>query len=395
MRAQMVMGQYEDEAPIQSWNTFGIQTAASLGRGGAGFSIAADSSSSLFNPALLTRLPRLSICFSGSYNSASLYRYSIFNTGVFTSSRNKTLEIFSGDLIAVSGRIKGWAVSISVSGQENYRRPDLNWEYTFRSQPYYSMTFEQIGTLINANLSLARKISDRLSVGLGLNSVKGNLEKQVEESWFVSGVTITDRKSFDMKGFYLNGGIIWNVSENVFLAAVFRTPYQKKADSESLYRFAFPSGGTDIRIEGEGESVFDQPAVIGIGINSEIFREVFFAADVSYFNWSRYRANFFGEDLRREFKDVVKVNAGFELTSRYPLFGAELASPIRFGYIYDPQPMKEPDSFYYGLTLGTGVRFRNVLADFAYFIGKESGSGHSLAVRKILLTVSFATGMEL
>jgi long-subunit fatty acid transport protein len=395
IRAQMAMGQYEDEAPLQTWNTYGIQTAASLGRGGAGFTLAVDSSSSLFNPALLTQLSQLSICLSGAYNAASLYRYSIFNTGVFRSMQNQTLGIFTGDYIGFSGRIGDWALSLSVSNHESLSRPGLDWNYTFKNQLYYTLSFEQKGILVNTNLSGAKKISDSLSIGLGLNYVRGNFEKHIVEQWFFPDMTITDSKTLQVEGFYLNGGIVWSPSKTMSLAAVFRTPYKRKADGDSLYRFEFPAANTDIQITGGGESVFLQPMVIGLGMNFEFFKDVLFAADVSFFNWARYEVDFFDETLPRDFKNIIKANAGFELFSRYSLFNLNLVSPLRFGFIYDPQPMRTPDSFYYGLTLGTGFKFRNVIADFAYFLGKESGSGHNLAIKKILVTVSFQIGRVL
>lgn len=395
IRAQMDMGQYEDEAPIQTWNTYGIQTAASLGRGGAGFTLAVDSSSSLLNPALLIQLPQLSICLSGAYNAASLYRYSIYNTGVFTSVQNQTLGIFSGDYIGLSGRIGDWALSLSVSNQESFNRPDTNGNYTYGNQLYYTLSFEQNGILVNFNLSGAKKISDSLSIGLGLNYVRGNFEKHIVEQWFFSDKTISDSKTLQLKGFYLNGGIVWSPSKTMSLAAVFRTPYKRKADGDSLYRFEFPAANTDIQIAGGGESAFLQPMVIGLGMNFEVFREVLFAADVSYFNWARYEVELFDEILPRDFRNIIKANVGFELFSRYSLFNLNMVSPLRFGFIYDPQPMRTPNSFYYGLTLGTGFKFRNVVADFAYFLGKESGSGHNLAIKKILITVSLQTGRVL
>ncbi len=45
--AQLVLGQYEDEAPLGTWNIFGAPSAASIGLGGAQFARAWDGSISL------------------------------------------------------------------------------------------------------------------------------------------------------------------------------------------------------------------------------------------------------------------------------------------------------------------------------------------------------------
>jgi hypothetical protein len=64
--AQLVLGQYEDEAPLRSWNTFGLTVASSLGRGETQLALAEDCSAALGNPALLASLPKFSVGFNGS-----------------------------------------------------------------------------------------------------------------------------------------------------------------------------------------------------------------------------------------------------------------------------------------------------------------------------------------
>src|SRR5512136_1825422 len=79
--AQLLLGQYEDEAPLGSWNLIGAPPAAAVGLGGALLARAWDPSVSLRNPALLTSLPRLSASVSASYGGASLFKYALVNTG--------------------------------------------------------------------------------------------------------------------------------------------------------------------------------------------------------------------------------------------------------------------------------------------------------------------------
>ncbi|MFC2161789.1 hypothetical protein ACFLRX_09085, partial [Acidobacteriota bacterium] len=78
---QLVLGQYEDEAPLQTWNIFGITTAASISRGGTSFTLAEGSEVSLSNPALLVKLPKFTLTLSGSYRITMLNKYGIVNTG--------------------------------------------------------------------------------------------------------------------------------------------------------------------------------------------------------------------------------------------------------------------------------------------------------------------------
>jgi hypothetical protein len=388
-RSQLVLGQYEDEAPLQTWNTLGITTAASLGRGGTSFTLEKNAAASLVNPALLIKLPTFSLAVSGSYKTTALSKYAIINTGVLMTIQNLTLSLYAGDFAGASIRIRGWAFSVSAGFLEDYSRPSVSWEYTPQGHRLYYIKFEQKGHLINTNLSLAKKITDWLAVGLGLNLVQGKHEKHVEEKWPQSEISISDDQTHDLQGTYVNGGLLLDLSEKLAVAAVFRTPYEREASSESLYRWLNLNTDVDIKIDASEESVFKQPLVLGMGVHYRILESLLLAGDVSFFNWSNYRVDYFGETRRRDFTNVIKINAGLEYTSTHMLFNLNVNVPFRAGIIFDPQPMNNPDSYYLGYTLGLGLQFRNFYLDMGYLSAREHGSGHNLTAQKILLTLSF------
>ncbi len=393
--SQLVLGQYEDEAPLQTWNLFGITTASSLSRGGTSFTLSDGSAVSLSNPALLTKLPRFTFSLSGSYRATMLNKYGIVNTGAFYSPQNSAFGLYSGDFFGFSFTIKSWAFSLSVGLPEKYNRPDVSWDFEFGGQLYYSLTFNQTGALLNYNFSVAKKLTNGIAFGLGFNLIQGSYEKHVEEQWAQAGQTISDDKTFDFYGLLINAGIVFDISENLTVAAVFRSPYNKKANSESLYRFVDTTVSTDIQIDSSETSVFHQPLLIGLGLQSNILRNLTIAADASFLNWSNYKVNYFGEILRRDFKDVIRLNAGLEYRNKYPLFNTILEMPIRLGVIYDPQPMENPKSYYFCYTLGAGIRFRNVHLDLGYISGKEYGSGFDLGFHRIFLTFNYSVGQTI
>jgi len=393
--SQLVLGQYEDEAPLQTWNTFGITTAASLSRGGTSFTLSESSAVSFSNPSLLVKLPKFTLSFSGSYRTTLLNKYGIVNTGPFYSPQNSAFGLYTGDFAGISLNIRGWAFSLSVGVRENYSRPEVNWDFEFAGQLYYSIKYNQTGTLFNYNFSLAKKLTPGIALGLGLNLIQGTYEKQVEEQWIKANQTISDDKVHDFHGFFVNGGIVFDISENFTVAAVVRSPYKKNADSESLYRFIDSSIGTDIQIDSSETSIYYQPLLIGLGLQSNILRNLTIAADASFFNWSNYEVSYFGETLRRDFKDVIRLNAGLEYSNEYPLFNTTLNVPLRLGVIYDPQPMKNPNSYYFCYTLGAGIRYRNIHLDVGYISGKEYGSGFDLAFKRIFITFNYVIGQTI
>jgi hypothetical protein len=385
----MVLGQYEDEAPFRTWNTFGITTARSLAMGETQFTLGSDCAVSLTNPALLTRLPKITFAVSSSFNIAQLYRYSIVNTGPFYTRENLSIRVIAFDFAGASIRLKKWTLALSIGLIESYDRPLAEDVYDPAGTVLYLLRVDQEGNLKNINFSIARKLFGGLSVGIGLNYAYGFLEKDISEQLNAGSIAITDSKSHKFQGFYLNGGLVWKLADKIEVAAVFRMPYVKKSKSESFLNYLSPGGDTDIIIEASSRDEYKQPFVAGIGVSYKFSPKLRAASDFTFYNWSKYRVNYFEEELRRDFKDIIKIGAGIEHLSSRRVFGQEVNIPLRAGLIYDPQPMKEPNSSYYYLSLGTGIHWGKFLFDGAVILGRESGSGNSLTASKVALSLSF------
>jgi hypothetical protein len=386
---QMVLGQYEDEAPLRTWNTLGITTARSLGMGETQFTSGSDCAVSLTNPALLTRLPKITFTMNSSFNIAQLYRYSIVNTGPLYSRKNLSLSLFAFDFAGSSIRLKNWTMALSIGLIEAYARPHAGYDYSPAGTVLYRLKVNQGGNLKNINFSVARKLFGGLSAGIGFNYAYGFLEKDISEQWITESITITDSKSHKFQGFYVNGGLVWELADKIEVAAVFRTPYVKKSESESFLRYLSPEGDTDIMIEASSRDEYKQPLVAGIGVSYKFSPKFRAASDFTFYNWSKYKVNYYEEELERDLKDIIKIGAGIEHSSSRRIFGQEVIIPLRAGLIYDPQPMKEPNSSYFYLSLGTGVHWGKFLFDGGVILGKESGSGNSLTASKVALSLSF------
>jgi hypothetical protein len=70
------------------------------------------------------------------------------------------------------------------------------------------------------------------------------------------------------------------------------------------------------------------------------------------------------------------------------IFGVPASLPVRLGLGYDRQPMKDPDSSYTSYSFGTGLHWRMIGLDAGASFGRESGSGHSLAARRVAVSLS-------
>lgn len=385
---QVVIGQYVDEAPIRTWNNIGVLTASAVGLGGTQFTLAQDSSVALTNPALLSRLHKFTVSLNGSFTRATFLKYSLINTGAVTSTGAIDVGVIALDYAGASVRFRRFTVALSYGLLEYYYRPGVRVESNYEGNLYHTLEFNQDGALRTINFALAYKISDRLSAGIGANFIKGVFDKSVEERNYVTEITQEDKDSSDYSGFYVNGGIVYDMSDRVTLAAMIRTPYTKKAVSESLIRYE--SHYREIMTEAKAEdNTYKQPLVIGVGANYKLSDSFVVVSDLTYFDWSSYAVKYYEEELDRDFRDVVKVSAGAEYWGNFQLFGKDWRYPLRLGFNYDPQPMKDPSIHYLYLSVGTGIRVGRFSVDLSGMFGKEYGSGDNLGAQKVVFTMSY------
>jgi long-subunit fatty acid transport protein len=393
-RPQLVLGQYEDEAPLRSWNTSGITLAASLACGGAGIAAAWDASAVLVNPALACALPRFTAAVSASHLSASLMRYSVLNTGVLSASGPLTDRSYGLDFGGLAVRLGNWAFAASADLAENYGRPLLEYRVEEQGAPVYSIRVEQAGWLRSFNLTAARTISRRLAAGLGLSLLRGELERTIEETFAADGVLIRDGRRQAFSGFCWNAGLTYAISARISGGLVFRAPFIKRAASRSLLEYRVPASGTDIAIAADEKDRYEQPWAAGAGISWRPAENLRVVSDVRFYKWSSYKASYFGESKERDFRDVWTAAAGVEYIGSYRMFGLNVRSPFRAGVAIDPQPMKTPKSTYFYLTFGSGLAFGRVRIDVAAALGRESGSGDGLSARRVAMTLSYDLGSD-
>ena len=387
--AQLILGQYEDEAPFRTWNSFPFIPAAALGRGETSYAWTNDAAAFPANPALLFSLPRITATIGGSFHEASFLKYGPVNTGILDTDSPISLAAPALDLATVTFRTGRWAFGLNASVAETYDRPLAEYVYKSRDIVQYRVRFEQTGILRDFALSAGYRIGQGLSLGIGLHFVSGRLERHFLEEWASPKITITDDKTQRYRGFFINGGVFWEVAAKFRFAAVFRTPYKKTGEGESLVRYQAPAGLTDIAIDGRAEDTLRQPFILGLGLNFELFPRLWAGADFSYIRWSSYEITWFGDRQAREFSGVLKTGGGLEYLTGFKLFGAPAEIAVRAGISNDPQPMKNPLSSYFGYTVGTGLRRGGLVLDLGFLLARESGSGDGLQAHRAALSLGY------
>ncbi len=386
--AQLVLGQYQDEAPLRTWNIFGPLTASQTAMGGTRYARAFDLSAAQTNASLLSRLPGFTIALSGSYLRSELFKYGPVNTGVLFGHENIAVDSTALDFGGIAVNYKGWGLAFTVSINELFERPVASASLEYQGQSYYSFIFVQDGFMRTYNLGLSRQITPRLAVGVGLNTENGWLERDTVEENVGINRTIEDTKRLDFRSYFINAGVTFNATDTLTLALVVRTPYTRKADGTSQVSNSTPPA-TDIRIEVEAESTYRQPLVLGVGADFAVTEKFRLAADASFFNWATYEAIYFGEERDRCLKNVVTLHAGMEYAEAFRLFDQDFRLPLWLGFAYDPQPVGCVDSSYTYLTGGLGLRHRHFHLEAGGMLGWERGSGDDLRVYRVTATAGF------
>jgi hypothetical protein len=383
--AQLVLGQYEDEAPLGTWNCLGAPAGPALALGGTQAVRSWDVSASLVNPALLASLPRLTASLAASYGTASLFRYALVNTGVVESTSNLSVGIFGLDHGGVAWRSGPWAVAAVMAAPESYGRPGI-----VVGDGGYQLTFNQSGYLRVFHAAVARRLPWGLTLGLGLNYAAGRLDKTTVEqtSDILRIVTITDEKRESLKGFFFNAGLTWTAASKLTAALFVRSPYVKDGNGSSLIRYEVPAEGTDIRIDATALNAYRQPWIVGAGVSLDLAPAWTLAAEADWFGWSRYEVTYFDESLDRPFRDIVRAGAGVQFLARRGS-GRKPGIPLRLGVLLDPQPVTSVRSTYLNLTFGAGLVFRSVALDIGAQVGQESGSGRDLRLGRIVLSFRY------
>lgn len=389
LRAQFDPGQYTDEAPFRTWNSFPYAGAAALGRGQTAFAWGTDATVSPANPALLVTLPKWTLSLGGSFQRATAMKFGPVNSGVLTTERPVGAGVFSGDHAALSFHSGRFAVAAAVFLSELYDRPTAEAYENDAQTRLYTIRFEQAGLLRTFHLAAAFRLCSRLGIGAGLNADSGRFEMEFLEDINAWGYKFTSTKSSALSGFSVNGGVYWKVSPSIRAALTFRTPSTLKAQTGTVDRYEAPLLGTDISIRGESDDSFKRPLVVGAGLTVKHNDRLRTAVDISWFRWSSYRAVWLGESQTRDFRDAVRVSAGGEYHSEFRLFGKKTAAPFRFGFVYDPQPTTNPHSAYLSVAFGAGLEIGRFRIDLGALAGSAGDADSRLAAARVSLSCGY------
>ena len=370
---QTNLGQYEDEAPLGSWNLWGPYSSRSLGMGQVILALPYDSSAGLHNPAALPFVQDSHIVLNAVRNSASLYKYSLVNTGVLSTREPATAANFMVGYVGGTYLQGRWAFSLNYGELENYLRPSLEYLGGVSFRCRYQ------GSLDYLNLAVARRLSDMISLGVAISRVWGDRFWEVEYSFYTERIKSLsiEKMNQTFSGHFATVGLLIKVNDKLNLAVAWRSPHKRRAKSTFYREFSNRLVFIPSRAESDADE-YRIPSVIGLGAGYRVNSRLTMGMDVALFGWKKYEVIYFGEPTRRSFANRTKVNLGAEYLLPLQIGQQSITIPLRLGYYYDPQPPVSPETNYHNLTFGCGLKLWRLNFDLAFAYGLEKSSGHNL-----------------
>lgn len=244
------------------------------------------------------------------------------------------------------------------------------------------------------NPTVAYKINEKVSVGVGFSYIMGNVELTQRVPTFSTLLPPTPAANDgwvslkgDGTGFSFNAGVLYKASEKVSLGLSYRSLSTIKFEGDAVFTdmqalATFFPGGT-------GKTELPMPADLKAGIAYNVNEKLTVEADFEYVFWNAYKElkldipdgpNFpiTGEPLQtasvdeKDYKNAYLVRLGGEYSLE------KLA--LRLGFVYDMSPVPDkslepllPDSDRLEGIIGLGYMFsENVRVDAAYQYIKAS-----------------------
>jgi long-subunit fatty acid transport protein len=365
--------------------------ARALGMGGAFIAVADDATAASWNPGGLIQLETPEVSMVGAYFNR--VEDNTFGTN-HEASGEESISEKRINYLSAAYPFSFWGHNMiaSVNYQNLY---DFTREWNFPLMQAsgnlslnQNVDYRQEGSLSALGIAYCVQITPEFSFGLTLNFWKDGLyPNEWEQNTFQTGSGIYvgnpfifESKSCDkysFSGFNINLGILWRVNRKVTIGAVVKTPFEADLRHESTFNSfihypGVPAADSTTSIASAEDETLDMPMSFGIGFAYRFSDEFTASIDIYRTEWDDYVLTDSTGNRTSPISGKYSGDSDIDPTHQVRL-GAEYlfikpthVIPLRGGIFYDPAPAEgSPDDFY-GLSLGSGIAYRQFIFDIAY-----------------------------
>ena len=388
--------------------------ARAQGMGGAFIAVADDATAASWNPAGLIQLekPEMSVVagrldFEEEFTSSA--RPETDNTGTIS---DTNLNYLSATIPFHWHR----NMVVSVSYQRLY-----DFQRNFSHQLNYAgidlaetRSFDQDGFVGALGLAGAVEVSPKLSFGVTVNLWTDQLlwDNGWTENYAARSVgtvsgsprtidTVIKDEYSQFRGINVNLGMLYNPVPALTIGAVIKTPFTATLRHEFYLRqteeIGPPVPSSDTISQSIIEDVqLEMPLSYGVGIAWRLSDALTVDADIYRTHWSDYtleddQGNRFSPidgnfKSQSDVSDTTQVRVGAEYLIILPEKGVVV--PLRCGVYYDPEPAAGSSKDFYGVALGSGLAWKNLVFDVSYNYrwGRDVDAGNLIGTSKADVT---------
>jgi long-subunit fatty acid transport protein len=381
--------------------------ARAMGMGGAFIGVADDATAASWNPAGLIQLETPEVSIVGAYNKRTedtTYKAFLDASGPQTTSTYELnymstaypFTAFDGNMI------------VSLNFQHLYdftKKVEFGYIFTDTVGPPLTLknniNFDQEGGFKSLSPAFAVQITPFFSVGIALNlwdsGVYGNkweskyrsngagtfvgfpfqVKSKIDQRYEMKGMKFDLGNPFNWENANYNLGFLWNISPMWSLGGVFKAPFVASLRRDYYFEstLSFPTNPTANShnvIQRSETVILDMPMSYGLGVAFRANDNLTIDLDAYRTEWGDYvlhdadgnELNPITGKLQKDshISPTTQVRIGGE----YLIIGESTILPIRAGVFYDPEPAEgSPDKFY-GVSIGSGIVYKNIAYDLAY-----------------------------
>ncbi|MHB1048504.1 MAG: OmpP1/FadL family transporter [Bacteroidota bacterium] len=333
-----------------------------MAQGGAWAARAYDGSAIFFNPAGLGFQTQGSLYLGTTIIAPSATFYGPTNLGQSTKNEMVSQVFTPINVYAVYPLMENLTVGIGINNPYGL---GSEWPETWSGR-YITQKVDLMSFFFSPTVGY--KISDNLSVGVGMNYVTGD----VSIKRMVSPGDAQVNLDLSGTGIGFNGGIIYKITEDLSVGLSYRSAVEIEAEGTAEFTPSsalFPAG--------DAAAALELPATAFAGIAYKVMPNFELEADYQFVGWSSYK------ELKIDFKkDNSSSTSPKNYEDTYILrFGGEYTMDefqFRFGYLYDNNPVLDrysepllPDSDRNGINVGLGYKISETISvDVSYLFLK-------------------------
>lgn len=192
---------------------------------------------------------------------------------------------------------------------------------------------------ININPSLAFKVNDQLSLGVGINAMW--IQAELASAVNLGGPQTTLNVKGDDWGFGYNLGAIYQVTADTRLGLAFRSKVDQKLKGDSDSPFTTLDANPNARLNGDVTAETTLPETLSLSSFTHLNDRWDLLADVTWTRWSRFREL---RVLRENGSTLSATPQNWDNTMRYSVglnYKYSDTLKLRAGVAYDEEAMSD------------------------------------------------------